>query len=134
MDLLLDYCSKIMVMSSYKDLLVWQKSLDLCQDIYTLTDKYPKSEQFGLTSQIRRAAVSIPSNISEGQKRGHKAEFLQFCRISYASTAELDTQLLLSKRLGYITDLEHAKVDEQLQSIAKMLNKLLSSLGDKSKT
>lgn len=65
-------------MSSYKDLIVWHKSIELCVKIYKTTEKFPKSELYGLTSQIRRCSIAIPSNIAEGQKRGHKAEFIQF--------------------------------------------------------
>ncbi len=85
-------------MSSYKDLDVWKKSFELCVDIYTTTKSFPKEELYGLTSQIRRASLSIPSNISEGSKRGQK-EFLQFLKIAHGSGAETETQLLLAFRL-----------------------------------
>lgn len=83
--------------SSYKDLLVWQKALELSVEIYNLTENFPKEEIYGLTSQIRRAAVSIPSNIAEGRYRGSKKDFSQFLRIAYASGAELETQLEIAK-------------------------------------
>lgn len=108
--------------------------MNLCTAIYRATDTFPKNEQFGLTAQIRRAAVSIPSNLAEGQKRGHNNEFLQFCRIAYGSSAELDTQLLLSSKLGYLDDLEYEVIFLQLKSVTKMLNRLISALDSKSKT
>ncbi len=121
-------------MSSYSDLLVWQKSIDLCVSIYKITENFPKSEQFGITSQLRRAATSIPSNIAEGQKRGHNNEFIQFCRIAYGSAAELDTQLLLCQRLDYLNLIEYEAVKAELKSVSKMLNRLIQSLDAKSKT
>lgn len=114
--------------SSYKDLLVWQKSLDLVSDIYKLTEKFPKSEMYGLSSQMQRAAVAIPSNIAEGQKRAHKKEFLQFLYISYGSGAELETQIEICKRLYKSEDLEYSVIESNLEIIMKMLNSLISSL------
>ena len=114
--------------SSYKDLLVWQKSLDLVGDIYELTEKFPESEMFGLSSQMQRAAVAIPSNIAEGQKRAHKKEFLQFLYISYSSGAELETQIEICKRLHKLKDLEYTVIESKLEVIMKMLNSLISSL------
>ena len=83
-------------MSSFKDLIVWQKSITLCEKIYKITENFPVKEQFALTSQIRRCAVSIPSNIAEGQKRGPGKEFRQFLRIAYGSGAELESQLIIT--------------------------------------
>jgi len=114
--------------SSYKDLLVWQKSMDLVSDIYRLTGKFPKSEMYGLSSQMQRAAVAIPSNIAEGQKRAHKKEFLQFLYISYGSGAELETQIEICKRLYKLEDLEYSVIESNLEIIMKMLNSLISSL------
>ncbi|HAV11695.1 MAG TPA: four helix bundle protein [Candidatus Moranbacteria bacterium] len=116
--------------NSYKDLLVWQKSIDLVVDIYELTEKFPKSEAFGLVSQMRRAAVAIPSNIAEGQKRGHKKEFLQFLYISYGSGAELETQLEICKRLGKLKELDYTVIEAKLEEIMKMLNSLIRSVKD----
>jgi len=112
-------------MGSFKDLIVWKKSIDLCELIYKITENFPNSEIYGLTSQIRRCAVSIPSNIAEGQKRSSKKEFAQFLRIAYASGAELETQLIIAKRLNFITDNEYYSLNDLLQEIMKMLNKLL---------
>lgn len=91
-----------MVVKSYKDLIVWQKSTDLCVLVYKITSVFPKSEVYGLTSQIRRACVTIPSNIAEGQMRGHKPEYIQFLRIAYGSGGELETQLLVALKTGYL--------------------------------
>ncbi len=112
-------------MGSFKDLIVWKKSIDLCELIYKITENFPNSEIYGLTSQIRRCAVSIPSNIAEGQKRSSKKEFAQFLRIAYASGAELETQIIIAKRLNFITDNEYYSLNDLLQEIMKMLNKLL---------
>lgn len=113
---------------SYKDLTVWQKSMELVIEIYDLTDKFPKSEMYGLTSQMRRAAVAIPSNIAEGQKRAHSKEFLQFLYISYGSGAELETQIQISKRLPKLKNLNYTKTEATLLEVMKMLNVLISSL------
>jgi four helix bundle protein len=86
-------------MRSYKDLLVWQKSMGLAEYTYHLTSSLPKGEEFGLKSQMRRAAVSIPSNIAEGKSRSHYREFLQFLYVAMGSLAELETQFELAKRL-----------------------------------
>src|SRR3989338_11366185 len=87
-------------MNSYKDLIVWQKSIELVIGIYKMTDKFPKSELYGLTSQIRRAAVSISSNIAEGYTRKHRLEYIQFLRIAFGS-GELETQIIIAKKLNF---------------------------------
>lgn len=115
-------------MSSYKDLIVYQKSIDLSVQTYKVTEKFPKSEIYGLTNQIRRNVVSIPSNIAEGQKRGHKTEYVQFLRIAYASGAELETQLLIALKIGYLTQKEFDALNNLLEEIMKMLNKLIHVL------
>ena len=114
--------------NSYKDLLVWQKSMDLVVEVYALTEKFPKSEAYGLVSQMQRAAVAIPSNIAEGQKRGHKKEFVQFLYISYGSGAELETQVEICKRLGKLKDLNYTAIESNLEIIMKMLNSLIGSI------
>ncbi len=113
-------------MKSYKDLIVWQKSIKLCEEIYKATERFPKSEMYGLTSQIRRSSVAIPSNIAEGHHRGHRAEFTQFLRISYGSGAELETQLLIAKNIGFLNDNQFLHLNLLLEEIMKMLNKLLN--------
>lgn len=118
-------------MNSYKDLTVWQKSMSLCEEIYLATDKFPKSEVYGLTSQIRRTTVSIPSNIAEGQRRGHKSEYIQFLRIAFGAGAELETQVLISLKIGYLNENQFNNLNNQLEQIMKMLNKLISVLSKK---
>lgn len=113
---------------SYKELFVWQKAIDLCVLIYQVTERFPKSEMYGIVSQIRRACVAIPSNIAEGHMRGHKAEYVQFLRIAYASGGELETQLLIALKVGYLTDKDFKNIDNLLIEILKMLNKLISVL------
>lgn len=120
-----------MVSQSYKDLKVWQKSVDLVEEIYKLTENFPKSENYGLVSQMQRAAVAIPSNIAEGQKRNHCKEFLQFLYISYGSGAELETQIEICKRLPKTTNLDYNKAENLLEEIMKMLNGIISSLKKK---
>ncbi|MFH0846348.1 MAG: four helix bundle protein [Patescibacteria group bacterium] len=110
--------------------MVWQKSMDLVLKIYKLTENFPKSELYGLTSQIKRCAVSIPSNIAEGKLRKSKKEFIQFLRISYGSGAELETQIEISKRLQFTDIKNYEKVDVLLLEIMKILNTLLKNLKD----
>jgi len=117
--------------NSYKDLTVWQKSMDLVTEIYNLTEKFPKSETYGLVSQMQRSAVAIPSNIAEGQKRNYSKEFLQFLYISYGSGAELETQLEICKRLPKLEDLKYNKAEQLLNEVMKMLNSLTRSLKKK---
>jgi four helix bundle protein len=89
--------------TSYRDLFVYQKSFELCINIYKSTEGFPKSELYGLTSQMRRAAVSIPSNIAEGQRRSGRKEFLQFLSVARGSCAELETQISISTTLSYLS-------------------------------
>ncbi len=116
------------VIHSYKDLTVWQKSIDLVTNIYELTEKFPREEIYGLTSQIRRSAVSIPSNIAEGRCRGTRADFLHFLRMSYGSGAELETQLEISKKLSKTKVLNYNKVDNLLDEVMRMLNVMITKL------
>lgn len=115
-------------MNSYKDLTVYQKAIQLCVELYKVTEKFPKTEVYGLTSQVRRCVVSIPSNIAEGQKRGHKTEYIQFLRIAYGSGAELETQLLIALKVGYVNKIEFDKLNNLLEEIMKMLNRLINVL------
>ena len=118
--------------SSYKDLIVWQKSMDIVVDIYKLTDNFPKSEIYGLTSQIRRCAVSIPLNIAEGRGRGKgsKKDYRHFLIIAYGSGTELETQIEIAKRLQFDKNLNFVEVDSLLNEVMKMLNKMISKLKD----
>ena len=113
---------------SYKDLKVWQKSIDLVVEIYNLTEKFPREEIYGLTSQIRRAAVSIPSNIAEGRHRGTRADYLHFLRMSYGSGGELETQLEISKKLLKTKNLTYNRVDILLDEVMRMLNVMINKL------
>lgn len=109
---------------SYKDLIVWQKSVELSVLVYKLTAAFPASELYGLTSQVRRAAVSIPANIAEGRMRGSKAEFQRFLSIAYGSGAELETHLEIAKRLSFGKNMDFRAVDALLLEVMKMLNKM----------
>jgi len=116
-------------LQNYKNLLVWQKAMDLVAQVYLLSGKFPNAESYGLKSQIQRAAVSVPSNIAEGQARGStNSEFSRFIRIALGSLAELDTQLELSTRLGYLTEAETEKTSAMALEIRKMLFGLLKKL------
>jgi four helix bundle protein len=117
---------------NYKDLIVWQKGIALAKAIYQLTSKFPGEEKFGLVSQMRRAAVSIPSNIAEGQARHTTGEFIQFISHAEGSTAELETQLILSVELGFVAK-DSAKTHfSLLDEIRRMLNSLRRKLSDAS--
>ena len=107
-------------MVTHKDLDIWKMGLDIVERIYQITGKFPKDEQFGLTAQMRRAAVSIPSNIAEGAARNSKREFLQYLYISLGSLSEVETQLLIAERLGYLTD------HEMLEHVEHLRRKLLN--------
>lgn len=113
---------------SYKNLIVWKKSILLVTCLYEVTEKFPKKEVFGLVSQMRRSAVSIPSNIAEGSYRGTKKEFAQFARIAYGSGAELETQIEIAKRLPDTKMLDYRDIDALLEEVMKMLNALLKKL------
>ncbi|AFL82376.1 S23 ribosomal protein [Aequorivita sublithincola DSM 14238] len=113
-------------MKSHNDLRVYQESMDLVIEIYKVTHNFPDSEKFGLTSQIRRASVSIPSNIAEGAARESKKEFKRFLYISLGSAAELETQIEISNRLGFIDDSKILK--EKIYYIKRMLIKLIQTL------
>ncbi len=115
-------------MQSYKDLIVWQKNFELVKSVYNLTKQFPREELYGLVSQMRRSAVSIPSNLAEGYSRKSRQEYIQFVRIAFGSGAELETQLLLVIDLKLANKNETEKVYNQLVEVMKMLNKLLSSL------
>jgi four helix bundle protein len=114
--------------TSYKDLIVWKKSYQLSILIYKVTKEFPKDEVYGLTSQIRRCAVSIPSNIAEGYSRYRKLEFAHFLQISFASGAELETQVLISRDLNYISQKDFEIINSLLIEVMKMLNSLMSKV------
>lgn len=115
-------------MKSYQDLIVWQKSFRLCKLLYDSTYQFPDSEKFGLISQIRRAAVSIPSNIAEGYSRRNSKEFRQFIAIALGSSSELETQLLLSFDLKFGEEKSYKEIFSLLEEIRKMLVSLRAKL------
>ena len=120
-----------MDLKSYRDLEVWNKAIDLVVECYQITKEFPRSEVYGLTSQLRRAAVSIPANIAEGRERQHTKEFLQHLSIAYGSLAELETHLQIAQRLNYL-DIAHVdQVFEKTAEIGRMINGLRRSLQNK---
>ncbi len=115
-------------MHRYKNLKFWQLSRTFCKDIYQITNKFPESEKFGLVSQLRRASVSIPSNIAEGASRKSNKDFARFLTIALGSCYEIETQLLLSSDLGFINNSELEVLNNILNQIIKMMSKFSSSL------
>ncbi len=111
----------------YRDLNVWRKSVDLVEVIYRVTTNFPKSEIYGLTSQLRRAAVSVPSNIAEGQGRRSPKEFCQFLRHARGSVLDVETQTILSVRLGFMTQNDGRIILKSASDIGKMVNGLIDS-------
>ena len=117
-----------MPLKSYKDLIVWQKAYQLTLLVYKETENFPKSELFGLTSQLRRATVSIASNIAEGYQRQHNGEYIQFLSIAFGSCAEVETQLLLCKDLCYLCESNFTILNNLLTEVGKMLYALITKL------
>lgn len=115
-------------MHNYKELNVWQKSRELVKFIYFLTSKFPKEELFGISSQMRRAVISISSNIAEGFVHSSKKDFIRFLEISYSSTSELETQIILSFDLNYVIEIDLNLGLEKISEIQKMLSGLIKSL------
>jgi len=116
------------MLRNYKELKVWQKSYDLCLEIYKITKRFPNGERYGLTSQIRRAAVSVPSNIAEGYGRKITPEYIRFLYIAYGSNCEMETQILLSWDLGYIETGKLEILQEGIEEVERMLKALIKSL------
>jgi four helix bundle protein len=114
--------------TSFRELQVWRLSMSLTKDIYKITKRFPDDERFGLISQLRRAAVSIPSNIAEGQARYSQREFLRFLSNAKGSLAEVETQLLLSTELGYVPEDELNKLTRKTAEVGRMLNGLYSAI------
>jgi four helix bundle protein len=112
----------------FRDLIVWQKAMDLVEDIYRLTSGFPREEVYGLTSQMRRAAVSIPSNVAEGQGRLKPGEFRQFLGQARGSLLELSTQTELARRLGFLQAQNQAALEVKAQEVLRMLSALISKL------
>lgn len=113
---------------THKDLAVWQKAMELAVDVYGVTDGFPRQELYGLVGQIRRAAVSVPSNIAEGAARQSRAEYLRFASIALGSAAELETQLILAGRLGYCEQAHLNALLGRLEEIRRMLAALIAQL------
>lgn len=115
-------------MKSYKDLIVWQKSMSLVNEIYFTTKNFPEEEKFSLVSQMRRSAISIPSNIAEGYGRGTKTEYARFVKIARGSMYELDTQMEIAKSQKFLTQENYKNINMRLDEIGKMINGLITAL------
>lgn len=115
----------------YKELVIWQRAMQLVQSIYRLTKTFPPDERYGLALQIRRAAVSIPSNIAEGQARRGTPEFVHFLGVASGSAAELETQLLLAIDLGYVQRTDAAKAEDEIAEIQRMATAIQKKLAIK---
>ena len=116
---------------SYQDLIVWQKSVLLVTDIYTITKTFPQDERFGITSQLNRAAVSIPTNIAEGWGRETSKNYLQFLRISRGSIMEVQTLLIISKNLNYVSEEKFDVLRNKTEEVGKILQGLIKSINEK---
>ena len=116
----------------FKELIVWQKAMDLVVEVYSITKTLPRNEQFGLISQLRRAVVSIPSNIAEGNSRNTTKEYVQFLNIALGSKAEVETQLEICVRLKYIDSEQVSKSLNLCSEVGKMLNSIIKKLTPKS--
>src|SRR3989344_2345340 len=115
-------------LKSFKDLSVWQKALDLTAVLYEVTEKFPDSELYGLTSQMRRAAISISSNLAEGFKRNHIKEKVQFYNIAYGSAAELESQIEVAKKINFLRESDHGRLVGMISEVSKMLEGLIQSV------
>ena len=118
-------------MHKYKNLLVWQKAVDMATDVYEITASYPLEEKYGLISQIHRSVISISSNIAEGAGRGSDSEFKYFLNIAYGSMYELETQLIISNNLHYLDTNNFETLSVQIEELQKMLYKLIQNLNKK---
>ncbi|PWU23861.1 four helix bundle protein [Candidatus Cerribacteria bacterium 'Amazon FNV 2010 28 9'] len=115
-------------MQSYKELIVWQKSVEFVTNLYKITQTFPKFETYGLSNQMQRAAVSIASNIAEGYQRQTRKEYLQFLFTAYGSSSEVETQLIIAKNLRYIDQQKMNELLDNITTIQKMLNALIKKL------
>src|SRR3989338_4847420 len=113
---------------SHKDLVVWQKSIVLVVEIYCFTEKFPREEMFSLVSQMRRAAVSIPSNIAEGRSRGTRKDFTHFLRVGLGSVAELETQLFICQKLHFGDPKQSQGIESELSEVGRMLHAMIKKL------
>jgi four helix bundle protein len=117
-----------MPIKNFRELEIWKRSVDLAEYIYKATNDFPKDELYGLTSQLRRAAVSIPSNIAEGFTRLHNREYKQFLYVSLGSCSEVITQLIISEKLGYIEKKKADRLIDEIEQISKMTMSLIKKL------
>lgn len=115
-------------MNRFKELLVWQKAIDLAVEVYRITENLPKEERYGLISQINRSVISIPSNIAEGAGRNTNKDFNNFLGMAQGSSFELETQLIISNRLNYVSKDDFQNIETQLEHIQNMIAKLKKSL------
>jgi four helix bundle protein len=112
----------------YRDLIVWKEAMDIAEDVYLLTRRFPRDEMFGMTAQMRRSAASIPANIAEGYGRGQRRSFIQFLRIAQGSLKELETHAALSARVGLLPEAEWKKLEGRLQTLGKRFVSFVRSL------
>lgn len=119
-----------MAVQSYRELVVWQKAMELAKEVYLVTQNFPADERFGLTSQIRRAVVSIASNIAEGQGRASTGEFRQFLGHARGSLYEVETQIQLANNLGFINSQQFGLIEKLSTEVAKLLNGLIRSIAN----
>ena len=113
---------------SYRDLIVWQKAIDLVAEIYKITDEFPDREKYALSSQMRRAAVSVPSNIAEGRSRSTRKDFINFLHTALGSGTELETQLIIAQRLKYCPAPDFERVTVLLSEVCRMLHGMIKKL------
>ena len=117
-------------MKTHKDLMVWKKSIDFVTRLYRLTENFPDSERYGLTNQLRRAAVSIPSNIAEGAARSSDKEFVKFLFVSRASAVEIETQLIIANNLGFDSE-GYEELNNELNAISRMITSLINKINER---
>jgi four helix bundle protein len=120
-----------MALKSYSELIAWQKAMDLVQTIYETVRAFPKEEIYGLTSQLKRAAVSVPSNIAEGQGRKSTREFIHHLSIAYGSLMEVETQILIAVRLEYLSQQNAEQITEQTGDVGRLINGLSNALANR---
>jgi four helix bundle protein len=120
-----------MVITSFRDLRVWQSGMDLVERIYRVTERFPQREMFGLAAQMQRAAVSIPSNIAEGHIRAHRREYLHFVSVAHGSLGELQTQVEIAQRLGYLAPADSQDLLERTIVLSRQVHNLRSALADR---
>jgi four helix bundle protein len=120
-----------MPVRSYRELIVWQKAMDFVVAVYQITARFPREEVYGLTSQLRKSAVSVPSNIAEGQGRTSTREFSNFLSIARGSLNEAETQILIAERLTYVNEPSRNELLDKSAEVGRLLNGLMNSLADK---